>query len=69
MAKSFIPRRKRKRKATSFNPNHQFVDSAVEDYLKKGGKIQKIDSIKDSYEGFISLREQVAPADEFLLGL
>lgn len=68
MARSFLSRKRRRKKTTSFNPTHDFVDHAVQDFLNQGGTIKKIDSVKSSYEGFISLREQTSPADDFLMG-
>lgn len=56
---------KRKR-STSFNPNHNEIASAVEEFLKKGGKIKKIEVDERNYRDFVALNELPSAADEFL---
>ena len=60
-------RGRRSRKAISFNPNRNFVSSAVEEYLKSGGTITKIEIDEDAYQAFIKMRD--AAADDFLKGV
>lgn len=55
-----------RKKKTDFNPNHDFVSSAVEDFIKNGGKIRKVPL---DYVLFMGGKAQIAPADEFLLGV
>lgn len=59
-------RGRRSRKAVSFNPNHGYIDSAVEEYLKNGGTIKKIEIDEEAYQAFIKMRD--AAADDFLNG-
>lgn len=59
---------RRKRKKSDFDPNHEFVDSAVTSFLKAGGHITKVETIEKSYQGFLAVKESLSPADEFLLG-
>ncbi|MCW8965834.1 MAG: hypothetical protein OQK82_03980 [Candidatus Pacearchaeota archaeon] len=57
-------RRGRKSKSVSFNPSRNDVRQAVEDYLKNGGTIEKIEIDEKSYKEFIKMRD--AAADDFL---
>ncbi len=60
----------RKKKSKSFDPNRDFVDQAVKDYIGNGGKITRIEDLSDDdFEKFIAHRDSVPPADEFLLGV
>ncbi|MCG8338232.1 MAG: hypothetical protein MJE63_27315 [Proteobacteria bacterium] len=59
-------RGRRAKKSVSFNPSHNYVKSAVEDYLKNGGTIKKIEMDEDAYKAFIKMRD--AAADDFLKG-
>ena len=53
-----------RRKSNSFNPSRNYVKSAVEDFLKNGGTIKKIELDEDAYKRFIKILS--APADDFL---
>ncbi|MDH5559349.1 MAG: hypothetical protein OEY59_00675 [Deltaproteobacteria bacterium] len=66
MKKTFVIARRRK-KSTSFNPSKEYVNKAIEDYLKKGGKITKIVDLSDNLNEFISAPDVKSPADEFLM--
>ena len=59
----------RGRKQSKFNPNHAFVDDAIQEFLQNGGQISRVDSIDKDYQGFLTAREIMAPADEFLMDL
>ena len=59
-------RGRRAKKSVSFNPNRNFVKSAVEDFLKNGGTIKKIEIDEEAYKAFIKIRD--AAADDFLRG-
>jgi hypothetical protein len=59
-------RGRRAKKSVSFNPNHNYVKSAVEDYIKNGGTIKKIEIDEDAYKAFVKMRD--AAADDFLKG-
>ena len=60
-------RRGRKaKKRTSFNPNREYVQDAVNEFLKDGGTITKIEMDEKAYQAFIKLRD--AAADDFLNG-
>ena len=58
--------RRSKKKSVSFNPNRKYINSAVDEYLKNGGKITRIEIDDEAYQAFIKMRD--AAADEFLRG-
>jgi hypothetical protein len=58
---------KKRRKRSSFNPNREFVNEAVELYLNRGGKINLVVINEDSYGEFIKTSDYVA-VNEFLNG-
>lgn len=55
-------KRGNKRRQDKFNPNRAYIDQAVNDYLKKGNKIKKIEIMPD----FIDSGDNYA--DHFLMG-
>ena len=58
--------RRSDRKSVSFNPNRNYIKSAIDKYLKDGGKITKIEMDEEAYQAFIKMRD--AAADDFLRG-
>lgn len=61
--------RKRRKRKSDFDPNHEFVNSAVHYFLQNGGQIQKVEAIDKNYLGFLALKESISPADDFLMGV
>lgn len=59
--------RRHRRGAVSFNPDRQFVANAVDEFLKKGGKIETLQPDERSYKDAMNRREGSTDADEFLL--
>ncbi|MBT4288176.1 MAG: hypothetical protein HOD92_12645 [Deltaproteobacteria bacterium] len=59
---------RRSKKFSSFQPNRITVSSAVDEFLKNGGKITKVDSISDSFKEFTAQKELPAVVDAFLMG-
>lgn len=59
---------RKKKKSKGFNPNRDYLNDAVKDYLEKGGKITKIIDVSDEAERFDGSRDFTIPADDFLLG-
>ena len=39
----------RRKKKSSFNPNREYLEKAMKEFVKKGGKITKIDPFPDAY--------------------
>lgn len=58
--------RKPKKRPKSFNPNRSFINNAVDEFLKNGGTIKKIEIDDEAYQAFIKMRD--AAADDFLNG-
>ncbi len=65
--KSIKIKRRKRRGSISFNPDHQFVANAVENFLNGGGKIEHIEANAKSFEQSIMLNDGNRDADEFLL--
>lgn len=65
-AKLTKPLRRRKRHL-SFNPSHQDIADAVDEYLKQGGKITQLEAQQDrSKDDTWLTAEDTKDADEFL---
>ncbi len=60
-------KRRGRRRSVSFDPNHNYVEKSVEEYLKCGGTIKRIERVNGSYESFVSISESNGSADEFLM--
>ncbi|NQU64325.1 MAG: hypothetical protein HQ517_08605 [SAR324 cluster bacterium] len=50
-----------------FRPNRTFIKSAMEEYLKSGGKITMLETQRD-YADIIGVKGPFLEADEFLAG-
>ncbi|MCP4757693.1 MAG: hypothetical protein GY866_43095 [Proteobacteria bacterium] len=59
---------KRKKGFRPTKLTHEEVDNAVREFLDKGGKINKIDTVERSYEEIIASRDISPDVDDFLLG-
>ena len=57
-----------KKKRQKFNPDWDFCQNAVAEYLQKGGKITKLEIDEESYKKFVSIPESPYAVDEFLRG-
>lgn len=64
--KKWNNRTKKGRGAVSFKPSRNEIKSAVDDFLKNGGKIKKIEVNERNYKDFVSLNEPPSAADDFL---
>ena len=64
--KNWNSRKKRRYKSVGFKPSRQDIASAVDEYLKKGGRIEKIVVSESNYKDFIALNELPSAADDFL---
>ena len=58
--------RKRRRSSATFNPSHNELEIAIDQYLNQGGKINKI-NMKDVMNRPLALSLFINEADEFLL--
>jgi len=68
MEKMVIGSKIRKKAKKGFNPNHKFVANAVEEFLKNGGKIEKIIPDGDNLQEFVNQTRNSIDVDEFLRG-
>lgn len=59
-------KRRGRRRAMTFNPSHEFIQDSVQDYLKKGGKITRIERVNGNYENFVAITDVLSSADDFL---
>jgi hypothetical protein len=66
MEKNKVFKRRGRRRAVSFNPSHEYIEDSVKDFLKKGGKITKIERVNNNFENFVSMPENQSSADDFL---
>ena len=62
-------KRRQRRGSVSFNPDRQFVASAVEEFLNKGGKIEQLKPSDISFRQSMNVNDGSLDADEFLLGV
>ncbi|MBU3917252.1 hypothetical protein KKA14_17090 [bacterium] len=53
-----------KKRRLSFDPDHGDVETAVEEFLKKGGTITKIELDEKAYQAFVKMRD--TGIDDFL---
>ncbi len=67
MRKSITKSRKRK-KTKGFDPNREYLNDAVKDYLDRGGKIKKIVDVSDELDQIRGFQGNSLPVDQFLLG-
>jgi hypothetical protein len=58
----------KKRKSAAFKPTHSYVQGAVDEYLKKGGKITKLEVSDLNYDVFMERKEAYSAVNDFLLG-
>ena len=62
-------KRRQRRGSVSFNPDRQYVASAVEDFLKSVGKIDVLKPDETSLKTSMNRHDGSLDADEFLLGI
>ncbi len=61
-------RASKKRKSVSFQPTRNDIQAAVDEYLKKGGKITKLEANDVNYEDFMRQKESYSAINDFFLG-
>ena len=66
MKKKMMPRRRRTR-SRSFNPGHEELNAAVQDFVKSGGVITQIAATDSNLSEFLEKKDERA-VDDFLLG-
>ena len=62
-----MPSKYRRRRHLSFDPNHEFIADAVEQYLKTGGEIKVLEPKQEAdKQAFWLVADDNLEADEFL---
>lgn len=68
MKKQFVSKRRSRKGSVSFNPNRQFIEEAVQAYLKNGGTINQIAVDDTALEKSWMVSDIGSEVDEFLSG-
>ncbi len=63
--KSF--KRRGRRRTVAFNPSHKYIEKSVEEYLKQGGTIKRVERVNGSYQNFVAMPDVQSSADDFLM--
>ena len=63
-----IKKRRKRGGAPAIKLSRDDVDKAVEEFLNRGGKIQKIEAPKRTYTDIISTHDPISEVDDFLMG-
>lgn len=66
MEKNKTFKRRGRRKTVSFDPSREFISSSVEEFLKQGGRITRIERVNGSYQNFVAISDALSSADDFL---
>lgn len=59
--------KRKKARVSNFKPDRQFVQNAVNEYLAKGGKIEKVEIDDTDYIKFVNMRNR-SESNDFLRG-
>lgn len=68
MKKRFLNQRKARKGAKSFDPNSEYIQDAVEQYLRSGGKINRLEPDETSLDSAWVTSDVSSDVDEFLIG-
>ncbi len=60
-------KRRRRKGSVSFEPDRQYIETAVSDFLKNGGKIEQLTPDESSFQNSMTRHDGSLDADEFLL--
>lgn len=63
-----IKKRRKKGGAPALKLSHDDVSKAVEEFLNRGGKIQRIEAAKRTYSDIIATHDPISEVDQFLMG-
>lgn len=68
MKKRFVNSRRSRKGAKSFDPNSEYIQDAVEQFLKSGGKINYLQPDESTLKNSWVTSDGVSDVDEFLIG-
>ena len=63
-----INRRQTRTGSVKYNPSHDDVSAALEEFLNKGGKIDKLEPDEKTFKNSLLAVDVSSDVDEFLLG-
>ena len=66
MDKNRVFKRRGRRRTATFNPSHEFIEDSVQEFLKKGGKIKRIERVNTNYENLVTVPDAHSSVDDFL---
>lgn len=58
---------RRRKNAKPFNPGHEELNAAINDFMSQGGEIHRIAATDDNLSTFLEKKDERA-VDDFLLG-
>ena len=53
--------KQKKKQSKTFNPKRDYLNEAVKDYLRRGGKITKIVDETEGYDQIVNIPEELPP--------
>lgn len=65
--KQTITKSRKNKKSKGFNPNRDYLNEAMKDYIERGGKITKIVEVEDDYQNVTSFSDSGTFVDDFLM--
>ena len=68
MKKKFNRKRESRKGTTRFKPNRAYIEKSVDNFLRDGGRINRIILDEKSYADFTASNESPSAVDEFLQG-
>ncbi len=68
MNKKFVNKRRSRKGSVSFDPNRQFIEEAMQEYLKSGGRIDHIEVDEKAFEKSWMINDVGSEVDDFLNG-
>ena len=66
--KKWNQRSKKNSYSKAFKPSRIEIEDAVNEFLKNGGSIKKIEANESNFKDFVALNELPSAADDFLNG-
>lgn len=59
-------RKRGRRKSAAFNPTHKYIEDSVEEFLKRGGTITKVEQVNKNFENYVNMNDSQNSVDDFL---
>ncbi len=68
MKNAFGSKKRGRKRSVSFNPDSQYIRTAVDEFLKGGGKINQVVADEKSFENTWMNLDVSSEVDDFLIG-